>query len=99
MTPQQWLAENNREPWNLNKFWYWRSEEDLNHSDPEDELDFVLPDNIFDIMPGRITYPGVRLCLTKEQAIKDFRETFLKLYPFGEEMSITPTLKGMGLRE
>lgn len=75
MTANEWLVANGKKPYNVDFFWYWGTIADYNPHDPgnePDEQDFLLPDEVFKALPGRVTYPNVKRYETHKEAMSAF---------------------------
>lgn len=81
MTPDEWLNANDKKPYRPEGHGYnstfWGTLADVDEPDPDpSELDFLLPDNLFLRLEGKLTYPNVRRYNSPEDALEDFRQAF-----------------------
>jgi hypothetical protein len=79
MTPIEWLEKHNKKPWCLDPYWYWGTELDYDPNDADnepDEIDFLIPDPIFQRLSKYTTYPNVKMYRTKDEALEDFNQAF-----------------------
>lgn len=79
MTAEEWLEANGVQPWELSGIWHWGPLSEYDPDDPTnepDEADFLLPDNIFNLLQGSKGYPNIRQYLSREEAMDDFRQAF-----------------------
>lgn len=79
LTPDGWLAVNNKKPYSIMESWYWGTEEDKDPADPDSD-DMLLPAVIFAKLAGHLTYPNVKRYKNLEAAIEDFRSVYNELF-------------------
>ncbi len=79
MTADEYLAANDKRPFTPNPdddqaLWYWGHADDPG-AEPED-ADMLLPRGLYDLLPGRQTYPECKAYRTEEEALNACRAAY-----------------------
>ena len=91
MHPNEWLQKYNRKPFTTSyydddNFWYWGQEKLYDANDPrneDDEIDYLLPDEIFEKLKQKTTYPDVKMYFKIEDALEDFNQAYFQAVASG----------------
>ncbi len=86
MTSKEWLEKNGKHPYKseLYQDWYWQtylSYHDKSFSEdeiPESDKHFTLPVVIWNHLQEKTTYPYAKLYKSREDAVEDFHQAYLR---------------------